>query len=77
MYLMTHAYFCFYHALSNVLLRRVAHAFPRSAAARRLAMGLLVFMLSYSTAYMETLTIAHYPHYNFKVRGSAGRTVAL
>ena len=23
MYLMTHAYFCFYHALSNVLLRRV------------------------------------------------------
>ena len=26
MYLMTHAYFCFYHALSNVLLRRVRGA---------------------------------------------------
>jgi hypothetical protein len=26
LYLMTHAYFCLYHALSNLLIRRVRHA---------------------------------------------------
>ncbi len=31
----------------------------KSALVRRLAMALLVFSLSYATAYMETLTIAH------------------
>lgn len=29
LYFMTHAYFCLYHALSNVLLRRLGHATAR------------------------------------------------
>jgi hypothetical protein len=33
MYLMTHAYFCFYHAVSNMLLRRVRSAGSVTAAA--------------------------------------------
>ncbi|KAG1662634.1 hypothetical protein FOA52_009619 [Chlamydomonas sp. UWO 241] len=66
MYLMTHAYFTFYHALSNVLLRRVRTGMAGSSkAARVAAMGVLIFVLSYSTAYMETLTISHYPYYTF------------
>lgn len=28
-------------------------------------MGSVVFLLSYATAYMETLTISHYPYYTF------------
>ena len=33
----------------------------------------MVFLLAYATAYGETLTIAHFPYYTFKVgRGRAG-----
>lgn len=32
------------------------------------AEGVLVFLLAYATAYGETLTIAHFPYYSFKVR---------
>ncbi|GBF93808.1 cycloeucalenol cycloisomerase [Raphidocelis subcapitata] len=66
MYLMTQAYFCFYHALSNVLLRRVeTHLAGSPLAVRKLARALAVFLLSYATAYMETLTISHFPYYTF------------
>ncbi|KAF8063107.1 CPI1 [Scenedesmus sp. PABB004] len=64
MYLMTHAYFLFYHALANTALRRVdAHLAHAPLATRRLARGLAVFLLAYGTAYMETLTISHFPYY--------------
>ncbi|KAK9837459.1 hypothetical protein WJX81_004082 [Elliptochloris bilobata] len=70
LYFMTHAYFCFYHALSNVVLRRVrravAGAQPPLAAA---AFAAAVFALAYVTAFMETATIAHFPYYTFKDRG--------
>lgn len=60
------AYFCFYHAVSNILLRRFSNMFAhRSRAFRHTAMGLVVFTLSYVTAFMETLTISHFPYYTF------------
>lgn len=61
MYLMTHAYFLFYHAASNVLLRRLDGALAGRAtpAQRHAARAAAVFALAYATAYMETLTIAH------------------
>jgi cycloeucalenol cycloisomerase len=66
LYLMTHAYFCFYHALANVVLRRVENALSgRSLAARKIARAAVVFLLAYATAYGETLTIAHFPYYTF------------
>eukprot|EP00879_Flechtneria_rotunda_P029988 GHRR01032466.1.p1 GENE.GHRR01032466.1~~GHRR01032466.1.p1 ORF type:complete len:180 (+),score=33.21 GHRR01032466.1:886-1425(+) len=66
MYLMTHAYFCLYHAVSNVLLRRVeSHLSHAPLQTRKVARGLAVFLLSYATAYMETLTISHFPYYTF------------
>ena len=69
LYFMTHAYFCFYHALANVVLRRVrramADARPALAAA---AFATAVFALAYVTAFMETATIAHFPYYTFKAR---------
>ena len=69
LYLMTHAYFCFYHALANVCLRRTSNAVSPGPA-RLLAMGAVVVLLAYATAFMETLTISHFPYYSFKVSHS-------
>lgn len=71
LYFMTHAYFCFYHALANVCLRRMTNAVPEGPG-RLLALGTVVFVLSYATAFMETLTISHFPYYNFKARPCSG-----
>lgn len=69
LYFMTHAYFCFYHTLSNVLIRRVRNATaPFGSTAQNLAAAFVIFCLAYATAFMETLTIAHFPYYTFKVR---------
>lgn len=69
LYFMTHAYFCFYHSLSNVCIRRARHAVSDlGPGARRLTTAVVVFLLAYATAYGETLTIAHFPYYTFKVK---------
>lgn len=66
---MTHAYFCFYHALANMVLRRTAYAVQHSPRiCQWLTLGTVVFVLAYITALMETVTIAHFPYYRFKVR---------
>ncbi len=68
LYFMTHAYFCFYHAISNVAMRVTRHATARfGPVVQHLSTAVTVFLLSYATAYMETLTIAHFPYYKFKV----------
>jgi len=68
LYFMTHAYFCFYHALSNVCIRRARHATAKHGIwAQRAATVAVVFLLSYATAYGETFTIAHFPYYTHKV----------
>lgn len=62
MFLMTHAYFLFYHSLSDVVLRRLKRAAAArgwTPRARTAAHAAAVFALSYATAFMETLTIAH------------------
>lgn len=70
LYLMTHAYFNFYHTISNLLIRRVRRAAASyGAAAQATAEAVVVFLLAYATAYGETLTIAHFPYYTFKVGG--------
>ena len=69
LYFMTHAYFALYHALANVLIRKARNvAKPWGPRAQLAAEIFVVFSLSYSTAFMETLTIAHFPYYTHKVR---------
>lgn len=69
---MTHAYFCFYHALSNVVLRRTAYAVQQSPRiCQWLTLATVVFVLAYVTALMETVTIAHFPYYIIKVSQAA------
>ena len=60
----THFYFCFYHVLGNCVLRRIATSLP--ATPQRLCFSVLaVLCAAYTTAFMETLTIAAYPCYKF------------
>ncbi|KAK2077227.1 hypothetical protein QBZ16_004861 [Prototheca wickerhamii] len=67
LYFMTHAYFALYHALANVLIRKARNvAKPWGPRAQLAAEIFVVFSLSYSTAFMETLTIAHFPYYTHK-----------
>ena len=69
LYFMTHAYFCLYHTLSNMLIRRVrAAAAHHGQTIQAISEGIVVFALAYATAYGETLTIAHFPYYTFKDR---------
>lgn len=78
LYFMTHAYFCFYHALSNMVLRRTRTATAQYGSRVQLVTtALVVFVLAYVTAYMETLTIAHFPYYKFKVSLSCLFTALL
>ena len=78
LYFMTHAYFCLYHSLANVLIRRVRNQFAmHGVLAQGLAEAALVFILSYATAYGETLTIAHFPYYVFKNRSAMYRVGSL
>ena len=75
---MTHAYFCLYHSLANVLIRRVRNATSSlGPLAQNLAETVLVFCLSYATAYGETLTIAHFPYYTFKNKEAMYRIGSL
>ena len=98
LYLMTHAYFVFYHSLGNVRIRAALRRFGGGKEAkakanesrnssnnssssssslpllfnrrlrRPLIIACVVFPLSYFTAFMETATIAHFPHYRFRDR---------
>jgi cycloeucalenol cycloisomerase len=42
--------------------------------AQAVAEGVLVFLLAYATAFGETITIAHFPYYSFKVCGRSTHT---
>lgn len=69
MFFATHFYFCFYHVISNCMLRHIdsfratAHRFFFKIAA--------VAALAYFTAFMETLTISGFPYWEFEDRDRA------
>lgn len=65
MYLATHFYFSSYHVFSNLILRRVYTGYEAGPARQALFCG-IIGALSYFTAFMETLTISHFPYYDFE-----------
>ena len=67
MYFATHFYFCFYHAFSNAILRKVTTTYVDDRN-RFLFKCALIALLSYATAYAETLTISGFPCYAFEDR---------
>lgn len=70
MYFATHFYFSSYHVFSNACLRKIKTTF-KSGWKRRLLYVTTVVVLSYFTAFMETLTISSFPYYSFEDRNMA------
>lgn len=69
LYLITHAYFSFYHSLTNWVIRGVRQSRfyttrVTSDFHKLLVNSLLVFLLAVVTAFMETWTIASVPYYS-------------
>ena len=57
MFLMTHPYFCSYHVLAAMIIRRTG------VHASCLRYVIAVLLMAYVTAFLETWSIAAYPHY--------------
>lgn len=70
LYFATHFYFSTYHSLSNGLLRMVQTTYEPNILRTLLFAG-VVAVLSYFTAFMETLTISSFPYYSFEDRNMA------
>ncbi len=70
MFFATHFYFSSYHVFSNACLRKIKTSF-QPGAKRRILYISTVFVLSYFTAFMETLTISSFPYYSFEDRDMA------
>jgi cycloeucalenol cycloisomerase len=68
-YLMTHAYFIFYHSLTNLVLRRLRRSLvATSRVASYSILAFTILTLAYVTAFMETFTISNFPYYSFENR---------
>lgn len=70
LYLMTHAYFMFYHSLSNFAIRWIRDTYLASRT-RVFFEWLVIGFMSYATAFGEALTICAFPYYSFKDRNQA------
>ena len=70
MFFATHFYFSSYHVFSNVCLRKIKTTFE-AGIKRRILYLFTIFVLSYFTAFMETLTISSFPYYSFEDRNMA------
>jgi len=70
MYFATHFYFSSYHVFANLALRKLRTRYAAGAARDLLFVG-LVLSMSYAVAFMETLTISHFPYYDFEDRALA------
>jgi cycloeucalenol cycloisomerase len=70
MFFATMFYFSSYHIFSNAMLRKIKTSFEPGMKRRILYLS-TVFVLSYFTAFMETLTISSFPYYSFEDRNMA------
>ena len=70
MFFATMFYFSSYHVFSNTMLRKIKTTFE-AGFKRRLLYISAVIVMSYFTAFMETLTISSFPYYSFEDRDMA------
>ena len=71
MFLATHAYFCTYHSLTSIMLRRwwTGHTYARMPQwLRSPATCALVCLMAWVTALTEALTIQNFPYYAIRDR---------
>lgn len=65
LYFATHFYFSSYHTFSNCVLRYSERKYESGVQRTVLYVG-VILVLSYFTAFMETLTISSFPYYSFE-----------
>lgn len=70
MFFATMFYFSSYHVFSNTMLRKIKTSFE-AGWKRRILYITTILVLSYFTAFMETLTISSFPYYSFEDRDMA------
>ena len=70
LYFATHFYFSTYHVFSNACLRKVNTTF-KPGIRRTILFVSVVVVMSYFTAFMETLTISSFPYYSLVDRNMA------
>ena len=70
LYLMTHAYFMFYHSLSNIAIRFIRDTYVANKF-RLFYLCCVIGVMSYATAFGEALTICAFPYYSFQDRNQA------
>jgi hypothetical protein len=70
MFFATMFYFSSYHVFSNTMLRKIKTSYE-AGWKRRILYITTVLVLSYFTAFMETLTISSFPYYSFEDRDMA------
>lgn len=70
LYFATFFYFSSYHVFSNLIIRRFMTGY-KSTTSKTIYMILLICIMSYITAFMETLTISGFPYYEFEDRNMA------
>jgi len=66
LYLVTHAYFCFYHTITTITLRTYFNNQTVKSWSRPVhwvVTVLVIFLMSYFTAFMEAFTISSVPYY--------------
>lgn len=65
LFLITQGYFSLYHTLSDIVVRAYHRRFGRPGSLMGwCAFVVALFAFCYSVAFMETLTIQHFPHYD-------------
>ncbi|UJR10976.1 hypothetical protein I4U23_015161 [Adineta vaga] len=68
LYLITHSYFHLYHVLSSIMMRLVWRRMPTKGKIRYFYVGIIVIIVSYIVAFLETFTIQHFPYYDIPDR---------
>ncbi len=68
LYMITHSYFHLYHVLASIMMRFVWRCVPTKGTVRYLYVGIIVMIVSYIVAFLETFTIQNFPYYDIPDR---------
>lgn len=74
MYFATHAYFCFYHSMTNIMIRwvRTSQLYVEGTSTNKMLIdSTFIGFIAYTTAFMETKTIEGFQYWEFVNRDRA------
>lgn len=68
LYMITHSYFHFYHVLGSIVIRTVRRHISAQGIVAFLYIEIVVIVMSYCVAFLETFSIQHFPYYDIPDR---------